>query len=118
MILADTSIWIDHFRNGHKSLQSWLAEGTVVHHIFITEELACGHLKNRTEIIRLLRTLPQISPISHAEYLYFIEENKLSAQGLGLVDIHLLGAAKVAGAKLATLDKALSRAAQILGISL
>lgn len=116
MILADTSIWVDHFRNGNENLQAWLQEGSILHHVFVAEELASGHLKNRTEIMRLLNTLPQVPAISHSEYLYFIEEHRLYGKGLGMVDIHLLGAAMAAGARLATFDKPLARTANNLGI--
>ena len=42
MILAGTSVWIDHFRNGHPGLAGRLAEGLVLIHPFVSGELACG----------------------------------------------------------------------------
>ena len=116
MILVDTSIWVDHFRNGSRSLERWLLEGMVARHDFVLEELALGQLKNRVEILRLLESLPEIPVLSHEEYLYLVGEHQLFGKGLGLVDIHLLGAAMASKSGIATLDKALSRTAKALGI--
>ena len=52
MILADTSVWIDHFRLGNKRLHSLLDTGDIVCHPFVVGELACGNLVNREEMPR------------------------------------------------------------------
>jgi hypothetical protein len=44
LILADTSIWIDHFCSGNKELQKHLNLGHIVIHPFIVAELALGSL--------------------------------------------------------------------------
>lgn len=55
MILIDTSVWVDHLRAGDKALTALLNEARVVTHSFVIGELACGNLRNRTEVLRLLR---------------------------------------------------------------
>ena len=40
MILVDTSVWVDHFRNGNRQLQDFLIDGDVVCYQFIIGELA------------------------------------------------------------------------------
>ncbi len=54
MVLVDSSVWVSHFRAGNSDLEILLNDGRVVCHPFIIGELACGNLKNRTEILSLL----------------------------------------------------------------
>jgi predicted nucleic acid-binding protein len=58
MILVDTSIWIEHFRIGVAGLYKVLEHADVCLHPFVLGELACGHLKNRNQILRLLPSSP------------------------------------------------------------
>lgn len=111
MVIADTSIWIVHLRQGHRRFEEMLLNADVACHQFIIGELACGKLKNRTEILRLLHTLPLVSTISTDELLYFIEQHALMGKGLGFVDIHLLASAKLSGFPLWTKDNKLHEAA-------
>lgn len=46
MILADTSVWIDHFREDLPELGERLRPGDVVMHPFIVGELACGDFRS------------------------------------------------------------------------
>ena len=59
MILVDTSVWIDHLRSGDERLADLLNRSQVVIHPFVIGELACGNLRNRDEVLRLLNDLPQ-----------------------------------------------------------
>jgi len=93
-----------------------LDEGRVSIHPFIIGELACGNLKNRAEILSLLRSLPETVVAHHDEVMTFIEGNRLMGRGLGYVDVHLLAAAVLAGVRLWTEDKALAAAAKALGL--
>ena len=112
MILVDTSIWVDHLRSGDSRLADLLDRSLVLAHPFVTGELACGNLRKREEILRLLNSLPQSPTASPAEALHFIERNKLMAQGIGYIDAHLLAATALAeNALLWTTDKRLKRVA-------
>lgn len=117
MILVDTSVWIHHFRTGSEQLRSLLDEEQVVCHPFIAGELACGTLRNRHEILSLLRALPQARLLEHEEVLNFLEGRHLYGRGLGWVDAHLLASALLTGYTLWTLDKPLLKAAATLNIS-
>ena len=108
MVLVDTSVWIEHLRQNDASLAKQLTEGKVVCHPFVIGELACGHLKNRTEILGLLGNLPRAEIASHDETLQFIETHQLMGKGLGYVDIHLLSSATLSTVWLWTLDKRLA----------
>ena len=117
MTLIDTSVWIHHFRTGSEQLRSLLDEEQVLCHPFITGELACGTLRNRDEILYLLRALPQARLLEHEEVLHFLEARHLYGRSLGWVDAHLLASAVLTGCGLWTLDKPLLRAAAILNVS-
>jgi hypothetical protein len=116
MILVDTSIWVNHLRKGDIQLEELLLNGEVVCHPFVIGELACGNIKNRHEILTLLKSLPETPTIDLAEYLYFIEQNHLTGIGIGFVDVHLLASAKLSGIPLWTKDKRLKEIALKLKI--
>jgi len=61
-------------------------------HPFMLSELACGNLHQRSEILALLKDLPQATVAQDKEVLFFIEEHKLMGKGIGYVDAHLLAA--------------------------
>ena len=116
MLLVDTSVWVDHLRRGDAELAKRLEEGVVMTHRLVIEELACGSMVRREEILTLLETLPRAPEAEHAEFLDFVEKRELAGSGLGAVDVHLLASAKLAPAKLWTRDAALARAADRLAI--
>jgi len=117
MILVDTSVWVDHLRKGNHRLATLLEEGVVVCHPFVVGELACGGIRNRTQILALLRALPEASVAEHEEVLILLTNWRLHGRGLGWIDVHLMAAALLTGCRLWTLDKALRSAADRLGIA-
>lgn len=116
MVLVDTSVWIEHFRQGHSHLQVLLHQGEVSCHPFIIGELACGTLGNRQKIISLLQALPQAQTAEHEEIMKFITAHHLYGKGLGYIDIHLMAAASLEQIPLWTLDKKLNSVAQKHGL--
>ncbi len=117
LVLADTSIWITHFREGQKNLSQLLERGLVASHPYIIGELACGALNNRGEIIQLLEALPMVDVLEHTEVMEFIESRKLMSIGIEYVDIHLLGSSLLSNTPLWTFDKSLIKAAKSLSIA-
>ena len=111
MILVDTSVWIDHLRNGNRQLVNLLNDGDVICHPFIVGELACGNIKNRKEVLSLMQSLPTAIQASHQEMLKFIEIKKLMGKGLGYIDAHLLASTFLSNVTLWSLDKKLSEIA-------
>ena len=116
LVLVDTSVWIKHLRESDKKLVRLLEQGLVACHPFIIGELACGGIKNRYEIIRLLNDLPSTDILDHFEIMEFIEHRKIMNKGIGYVDVHLLGSALVSETPLWTFDKALKKIANQLSI--
>lgn len=117
MVLVDTSVWVSHFREGNAELAELLNRGGVLCHPFIVGELACGNLKDRAEILYLLRQLPRSLDASHDEVLAFIEINRLMGKGIGFVDVALLASAVLSDVPLWTLDKRLAQASDALHVA-
>ncbi len=117
MILVDTSVWIDHFRSGNSSLADVLGEERVFAHPFVIGELACGNLRNRTQILADLQVLPAAVCAEHEDVLALLGDRKLWGKGLGWIDAHLLASAVLSRCELWTLDKGLRRAAAALGVA-
>jgi predicted nucleic acid-binding protein len=80
-------------------------------------ELACGYIRNRNEVLSLLRSLPPAVEAHHDEVMAFLKKNRLMGKGLGLIDIHLMASAFLSGTPLWTLDKKLRRESSRLGIA-
>ncbi|MGR9014405.1 MAG: type II toxin-antitoxin system VapC family toxin [Gammaproteobacteria bacterium] len=108
MVLVDTSVWIDHLRNGEPLLVKLLQSNSVLAHPFVRGELALGNLPQRQTILGLLDNLPQAPVIFADEINPFIETHALFGLGIGFIDVHLLASVKLAtNAKLWTRDKRL-----------
>ncbi|MBZ0160871.1 MAG: PIN domain-containing protein [bacterium] len=118
MILVDTSVWIEQLRRGSERLQSLLYDEQVLCHPFIIGELACGTLRNRQEILRLLSVLPKALVADHEEVVHLVEGRHLYGRGLGWVDVHLLASSILTRCTLWTLDKQLKQVAAALKISM
>ena len=61
MVLVDTSVWVHHLRQGEHDLERLLNDGEVLCHPFVVGELACGNIRNRTEILSLIKMLPLVT---------------------------------------------------------
>ena len=108
MVLVDTSVWVDHFRQGDHRLGQLLQQGLVSIHPMVIGELACGHMHNRSQVLELLRNLPSSATASEEEALYFLEKHSLMGKGVGWVDMHLLaGCTLTPNCQLWTRDKRL-----------
>jgi predicted nucleic acid-binding protein len=117
LILADTSVWIDHFRSGNKEMRKALNQGQVVIHPLIIGELALGSLKDRTGTLAMLDLLPQVRVAQLNELRTMIEARHLYRLGIGLTDAHLIASVFINPPTLLwTTDKQLHRVAQNLGI--
>ena len=118
MILADTSVWVDHLRAGDRALAALLEAGMVVAHPFSIGELALGNLRQREIVLKALADLPHASVATDAEVLHFIERHALAGRGIGYIDAHLLAAVKLSPeTELWTKDKRLHGVAVQLGLA-
>ena len=81
MILVDTSVRVEHLRHGLPRLATLLQEGEVLIHPWVIGELACGNLRNRSQVLELLQGLPAATVASDAEVLLLIERDRLMGRG-------------------------------------
>jgi len=117
LILADTSVWIDHLRSGDKELRQHLNQGQIVIHPFIIAELALGSLRDRTKTLALLDLLPQVRVAQLNEVRLTIEARHLYNRGIGLIDAHLIASVLINPPTLLwTRDRQLRKVAESLGI--
>ena len=118
MILVDTSVWIDHFREPIESLTSLLAATFVLQHPYVTGELALGSFKARHHTLEFLNDLPRPRVASQAEFLAFVDKEGLAGTGVGFIDAHLLAACRLnPGTFLWSRDKRLDRCADEAGMA-
>jgi predicted nucleic acid-binding protein len=118
LILVDTSVWIDHLHKAIPRLSEALENQEVLTHPFVIGELACGEMKMRREILRLLSHLPTSDVATEEEALELIERHRLMGKGIGYADVHLLASVMLTeAARLWTRDKRLAAIGAQLRIS-
>jgi len=122
MILADTSVWIDHLNRGpDDQLVVLLDGGSVVMHDFVLGEIAMGSIKNRVRELRALGDLHRLPTARNVEVRLLIETAGLHGSGLSFIDAHLLTAARAAPehepVRIWTRDKRLHAQAERLGVA-
>jgi predicted nucleic acid-binding protein len=117
MILADTTVWIDHLRVHDPNLDSLLQIGSIAMHPLVAAEVALGSLRNRQRTLAELDSLVQVPVARIAEVRLLIESRSLYSKGIGLTDAHLAASCLIApGTVLWTRDIRLKKVAQLLGI--
>lgn len=118
MILADSSVWIDHLRKADARLADYLAQGQVYVHPHIVGELALGSIRDRTVFLDMLMKLPSSAQASDGEVLSLVEQFQLYARGIGYTDAHLIASSLLSpGTRLWTKDRRLRDIARELKIS-
>ena len=118
MIVADTSVWIDHLRTINPHMSMLLNDGVVLQHTFIVGELSVGNLPDRANTLAILRGIIRIPVPPEEKYYEFLERERLAGSGLGFVDINILAALdRQPGIRLWTRDKRLAEHATRLGFA-
>ena len=117
MVLVDTSVWIDHFRRDNPALANLLEHQRAWTHEFVIGELACGTLRERSDVLYYLTKLPRVSTATHEDVMELVERRRLHGLGIGWTDAHLLTSAIIDGLVVWTGDKALQDAARRLSVA-
>ncbi|PDT81683.1 type II toxin-antitoxin system VapC family toxin [Sinorhizobium sp. BJ1] len=113
MRLADTGIWIDHFRQADPQLIQTIENDLLLCHPAIVGELALGSLKNRMVTLGFLAVQREVIVATHDEVMSMINEYELYSMGIGYTDAHLLASTLIdSRAELWTRDKRLRRVAE------
>ena len=119
LVLADTSVWVAHFRKPNPALQTMLSADQVLCHPMVLLEIACGTPPApRERTLSDLRQLPSATLANTDETLALIEREQLQDSGCGAIDLLLLGSVLLTSdAVLWTLDKNLEALAARFDIS-
>ncbi len=117
-VLADTSIWVAHFRRPDARLQALLQDDELLCHPLIVLEIACSPPPAPRE-----RTLADLQTLRHGvvastdEVLEFIERERIADSGCGAIDAALLASVLLTpGARLWAAGRSLGAVARRLGI--
>lgn len=121
MIIVDTSVWIEFFKQSNVNISDLLAgyieDGEVVALSPVFGELLQG-VRNESEeklILEFWRTLPKLNETElWIEAGKFSNKKKLISKGIGLIDSFILISAKINKLSVWTLDKGLQREFQAL----
>jgi predicted nucleic acid-binding protein len=117
VILADTSVWIDHLRNRNPQLEQRLNAGQIVMHPFIVAEISLGSLRNRQSRLADMEALIEVNLAQLHEVRHMIETNRLYSRGIGLTDAFLIASCLLTpGTQLWTRDAAMESVARSVGI--
>jgi predicted nucleic acid-binding protein len=119
LVLADTSVWVAHFRATNPALQSLLAMDRVLCHPLIVLELACGTPPApRERTLGDLKKLQQAVVATTDETIALIERRQFHDSGCGAVDIALLASVLLTPDTLLwTMDKKLEALAARLDVA-
>ena len=90
LILADTSVWVDHLRSPNPLVIQLADQERLLTHPYVIGELAMGHLRRRDDFIRGLRNMDRAARALDEEVTRLVEENRLYGLGIDWVDAHLL----------------------------
>lgn len=118
MILADTSVWIDHLRASNTALSALLANGRVITHPFVIGEICLGSLRQRQTIVDELNSLRRAASATDEEVMSLVERHALAGTGIGWIDAHLIASTLLTpDTQLLTYDKKLAAVATRLSLA-
>ncbi|MEO5735057.1 MAG: PIN domain-containing protein [Rubrivivax sp.] len=118
-VLADTSVWIAHFRAASELLKELVVADRMLMHPLVLLELACGTPPApRERSLGQLGALGQMPVATYDEVQVLIEKERLYDLGCGAIDISLLASVRLTpGARLWTLDHDLQAVANRLQVA-
>ena len=123
MILADTSVWVEHLRGRNPErgssteMEQRLGAGQIAMHPFIVAEIALGSLHNRRKRLEEMEALLEVKVAQLGVVRHMIDAHALYSKGIGLTDAHLIASCLLTPEiQLWTRDTALQRVAKDLGV--
>ena len=118
MILADTSVWVDHMRNPNLEFAENLSSKNVLMHTMVMGELACGNIRDRAQQLLDWVDMPTAARVTDEEVLAQIESGRLMGRGIGFIDAHLLcSVLEYDDVLLWTRDRRLKKIAEEFGVA-
>ena len=116
-VLADTCVWVKHFRQRNALLAAMLEDGEIWCHPIVVGELTMGTLKNRQQTIFDLSQLSRPPLASFSETRQMVESRKLWGRGIQWNDARILASSILGEIPLWTFDLRLKEIARELGIA-
>jgi predicted nucleic acid-binding protein len=118
VILADTTVWVDHLRNAEPTVSDLLRAEELVMHSSVLGEILLGNFRNRQAVAHALGEIPKVARASDEDVIRLIERHQLYGTGVGFVDAHLVATCLLTrGTYLWTRDRKLAAVADRLGVS-
>ncbi len=123
MVLVDTSIWIDYFRDGENSsdLEILIDENLIVtNEIILAELIPYLKIKKQTEVVKLLNEVNQTPLDIHWEEIIQLQVKCLKSgeNGVGIPDLIIAQNAKQNNCKIYSLDKHFKLLNKVLKVKL
>jgi predicted nucleic acid-binding protein len=115
-VLVDTSIWTDHLRVCDLGLAALIERDALLHHPYVTAELALVAGRHGKALRDALADLRAIVPLADDAMLAFAAKHGLPGDRIGFVGMHVIASAAHAGAHLWTRDRWLAAQAEPLGL--
>jgi predicted nucleic acid-binding protein len=116
-VLADTCVWVKHFRQRNALLAAMLEDGEIWSHPIVVGELTMGTLKNRQQTIFDLMQLSRPPLASFSETRQMVESRQLWGRGIQWNDARILASAILGEIPLWTFDLRLKEIAGELGVA-
>lgn len=117
MILADTSVWVDHLHGSNPQMQDLLNRGKIATHPFVVGEIALGSLRNRRPKLGAMDSLRKVKVAQMSEVRRMIEAHALYSKGIGLTDAHIIASCLITpGTQLWTRDASMNAIATAIGV--
>ncbi len=118
MILADTSVWVDHLRTSHARMNELLQARKILHHTSVLGELMLGGLRPNGAVALSMLDMPRALEGTSLEVLQVVTRHGLAGTGLGFADVCILTSALLTPeATLWTRDRKLHKVAERLGVA-
>jgi len=114
-VLADTNIWIHHWKEANPLLMAMVEDGEVWTHPLVIGELAMGNLRHRERTLWHLTRLGRPQLATDLETLHMVSARKLWGRGIGWSDARILASVVISGCKLWTRDRRLEMIAEEQG---
>lgn len=117
LILVDTSVWVDHFRQVEPNLVALVRAERCLVHPFVLAEVALGNLSDWHRRVAQMQAMQSVLPLSTDVLLDHVDRLGLQGCGLGFVDVHLIATAVTRNdTKIWSRDKKLAARAELAGV--
>jgi predicted nucleic acid-binding protein len=116
-VLADTCVWVKHFRQRNALLAAMLEDGEIWCHPIVVGELTMGTLKNRQQTVFDLSQLSRPPLASFSETRQMVESRRLWGRGIQWNDARILASSILGEIPLWTFDLRLKEIARELGVA-